>query len=122
MTPEQKAKDLRAIERIEFMPRPQKWREIRKFVLAKHPKYAAEDREFVQACKELRQKSESSTAASKSLDLRNSMKIPNYVYQALKLLDPEIAVEMSGRNHGLQEKFGEQLYKAFPEYRIARRW
>lgn len=122
LTPEQKEKDLRTIERIEFMARPEKWREIRKFMLAKHPEWVLEDKLFMQSCKELRQRSESKTGASKSLDIRNTVKIPSYVYRGLLLLDPEVREEMSGRNHGLQIKLSEELYKAFPMYRIARRW
>ena len=120
MTPEQRAKHIKTIEKIENLPRPAKWREIKKLLLSLHPELKPVDDAFSQACKEIRQRTESKTASSKEMSIRNTMKIPNYVYQALVKLDPEIMIEMSGRNHGEQRLIGKQLYKAFPEYRIAR--
>lgn len=120
MTPEQRAKHIKTIEKIENLPRPAKWRETKKLLLALHPELKPVDDEFAQACKEIRQKTESKTASSKEMNIRNTMKIPNYLYQAIVKLDPEIMIEMSGRNHGEQRLIGKQLYKAFPEYRIAR--
>ena len=120
MTPEQRAKHIKTIEKIENLPRPAKWRETKKLLLALHPELKPVDDEFAQACKEIRQKTESKTASSKEMNIRNTMKIPNYLYQAIVKLDPEIMIEMSGRNHGEQRLIGKQLYKAFPDYRIAR--
>lgn len=120
MTPEQRQKHLRTLEKIENLPRPDKWTEARKLLLELHPELVQKDHDFAEACKELRQKSASSVGASKGFNLRHTMKIPDYVYQAITKIDPELMVEMSGRNHGLQLLIGKQLYKAFPEYRIAR--
>lgn len=120
MTPEQRAKHVRTIERIENTPRPQKWREIKNLLLELHPELVKPDNDFAEACKEMRQTSESNTGSSKLMNFRNTMKLPNYLYQALTQMDPEIVVEMSGRNHGLQKLISKQLYTAFPEYRIAR--
>lgn len=119
MTPEQRDKHIRAIEKIEHTARPEKWREIKKLVFSLHPELVEADKDFSQACKEVRQAS-TATGASKSGDLRNTMKLPNWLYQAICKLDPEIMIEMSGRNHGHQLQIGKQLWKAFPEYRIAR--
>ena len=122
MTPEQKDKHLRSIEKIENMKRPEKWREIRKLLFALHPHLAQEDHDFREACKELRQKTESKTASSKSGTMRNTMKIPQFVYDAMVKLDPELMIEMSGRNRQASELIGKQIYNAFPEYRIARKY
>lgn len=122
MTPEQKEKHLRTIEKIENMKRPEKWREIRKFVLELHPELIPYERDHIQACKELRQKSTSKTAQSEQGVGRFTMKLFSPVYNALVKLDPELMVEMSGKNHGYQEKIGKDLYDAFPEYRIARNY
>lgn len=121
MSPEQREKHLKAIERIELATRPEKWRLIKKLVLELHPGFKIADKEFSEACKELRQKTESQTASSKSGDLRNTMKIPSYIYNAMVKLDPDLMAEMSGRNRGDQKQIGKQLYQAFPEYRIARK-
>lgn len=120
MTPEQRDKHVRTIGKIESMKRPEKWREIKKLVLELHPELVLADKEFSEGCKDLRQATESKTASSKSGNLRNTMKLPNWLYDAIKKLDPEVAIEMSGKNHGHQLLIGKQLYKAFPEYRIAR--
>jgi hypothetical protein len=120
MTPEQRAKHVRTIEKIENMERPEKWREIKKFMLELHPELVLADNDFSEACAELRLKSTSKTGSSKSGSIRNTMRIPNWLYQAIRKLDPTIAEEMSGGNHGLQILISKQLYKAFPEYRIAR--
>lgn len=120
MTPEQKQKHVSAIELIEHSPRPQKWYEARKLLFALHPELIPLEADHRQACKELRQALESNTAASKGLTIRNTMKLPNYVYRTLRTLDPELGEEMSGRHPELQDKIQEELYSAFPEYRIAR--
>lgn len=122
MTPEQRQKHLQTIEKIELMPRPRKWRETRKLLLELRPDLSTKEAEFRQACKEIRQAQTSKTAASKSLNLRNTMKIPDYVLDALRRFDPDLNEEMSGRNHGDQWRISKQLYDAFPEYRIARNW
>jgi len=120
MTPEQRQKHLRTLERIENLPRPQKWVETKKLLLELHPELVKVDHDFAEACKELRQKSTSDVGASKGFNLRQTMKIPDYVLSALRNVDPDLMEEWSGRNHGLQILIGKQLYKAFPEYRIAR--
>lgn len=120
MTPEQREKHLRTIEKIEYMPRPAKWREIKKFILDLHPELVPAEKEFSEGCKELRSNLQSKTASSKAGHIRNTMKLPNYLLDAIRKLDPEINEEMSGSNHGHQILIAEQLYKAFPEYRIAR--
>lgn len=122
MTPEQRAKHLKTIEKIENLPRPAKWREIKKLTLALHPGLVSYDNDFAEACQELREKHESIVGASKKATLREPMKLPNYLYQALMKLDPELRAEMSGKNNGLQILIGKQLWQAFPEYRIARKF
>lgn len=121
-TPEQRQRHLKAIEKIENTPRPEKWRLIKNLLLELKPWLVTAEAEHAEACKELRLKSENKYAQSKSGAMRNTMKIFGPVYQAITRLDPEAVVEMSGRNKGLQVKLGKQLYDAFPEYRIARRY
>lgn len=119
-TPEQKDKHLKAIEKIETAPRPEKWRQIKKLLLELKPWLVAIEADHAEACKELRQKNENQYASSKSGAMRNSMKLFGPVYSAIIKLDPELHVEMSGKNKGAQELIGKQLWDAFPEYRICR--
>lgn len=121
MTPEQKQKHLRAIEKIESTSRPAKWRLIKELTFALHPSFVPIDKDFCEAVKELRQAS-NKTASSASGDMRNTMKIPQYIYEALRTLDEDFMKEASGRNGGSQEQLGNLLYKAFPEYRVARQY
>ena len=122
ITPEQKAKYLKAIERIENTPRPEKWRLIRKLTLELKPWYKPLEHEHAEACKELRLKNDNAYAASKSGTMRNSMKVFGPVLTGMMKLDPELPAEWSGRNQGDQEKVGKQLWDAFPEYRTCRKY
>jgi hypothetical protein len=122
LTPEQKDKYLKQIAKIEKMKRPEKWREIKKLTLELKPWYKLLEAEHSEACKELRLKNDNKFAASKSGTMRNSMKLFNPVYQNIIKLDPEIQVELSGKNKGSQEIIGKQLWDAFPEWRICREY
>lgn len=122
LTPEQRAKHLKTIEKIENLPRPEKWREIKKFTLELKPWLKQAEKEHAEACKELRQNTSSTTASSKSGAMRNTMKLFNPVYQSMIKLDPDLLDEMSGKNKGLQGKVSHDLWKAFPEYRICREY
>lgn len=122
MTPEQRDKHLKTIAKIENLPRPEKWQAIKKFILELHPELVEVEKAHCDACKEIRQKSEPKTAKSKGGDARMTMKLFGPVYTAITKMDPELMIEMSGKNNGDQEIIGKQLYKAFPEYRIAREY
>lgn len=122
ITPEQRAKYLKAIERIETTSRPEKWRLIKKLTLELKPWYKPLEYDHSQACKELRLKTEDAFSASKSGTMRNSMKIFGPVLTGLIKLDPELSDEWSGKNQGDQEKVGKQLWDAFPEYRTSRKY
>lgn len=120
LTPEQRDKHLKAIAQIDEASRPEKWRLIRKLTLELKPWLKPLEHDHAEACKELRLKNENKYAASKSGEMRNSMKLFGPVYTAMMKLDPELSIELSGRNKGIQELIGKQLWDAFPEYRICR--
>lgn len=120
LTPEQRQKHLRAIEKIENAKRPEKWRLIRKLTLELKPWLVDLEADHAEACKELRIKNENKHASSATGVMRNTMKIFGPVYTSMMKLDPELKTEMSGKNKGLEGLIGKQLYDAFPEYRIAR--
>lgn len=122
MTPELKDKYLKAIEKIELTKRPEKWRLIKKLTLELKPWLIPVEHDHAEACKELRLKNENKYASSNSGTMRNSMKLFGPVYSSITKLDPEILIEISGKNKGDQEKIGKQLWDAFPEYRICRNY
>lgn len=120
LTPEQRQKYLKAIEKIENTPRPEKWRLIRKLTLALKPWLVPLEADHAEACKEMRVKNENKYASSKSGTMRNTMKLFGPVLTNMMKLDPELHQEMSGKHKGLEGIIGKQLYDAFPEYRISR--
>lgn len=103
------------------MKRPAKWRAIKKLYLSLWPELAQADKDHCDALREYRESS-NALASTESLSMRNTMKIPTYVYNALKVMDPELQAEWSGKNRGLQEKINKQLWLAFPEYRASRKY
>lgn len=121
-TPEQKEKFLKAIEKIENTKRPEKWRLVKQLTLELKPWLIPVEAEHSEACKELRIKNANKYAASKSGTMRNSMKLFGPVYTNMIKLDPELSLEMSGKNKGDEEIIGKQLYAAFPEWRVARNY
>jgi hypothetical protein len=121
-TPEQKDKYIKAIAKIEQAKRPEKWKLTKNLILEIKPWLVPAEAEFSEACKELRLKNENKYAASKSGAMRNSMKLFGPVYTAMLKLDPELHIEMSGKNKGIQELIGKQLWDAFPEWRICRNY
>jgi hypothetical protein len=120
LTPEQRQKYLKAIEKIENAARPEKWKLVKKLTLELKPWLVPLEAEHSEACKELRIKNENKYASSKSGTMRNSMKLFGPVLTNIMKLDPELKLEMSGRNKGAEEFIGKQLYDAFPEWRVAR--
>lgn len=120
LTPEQRDKHLKAIEKIEHTKRPEKWRLIRKLTLELKPYLKELEHDHAEACKELRLKNENKFAASKSGVMHNTMKLFGPVYTNMVRLDPELRAEMSGRNKGDQSKIMKDLWRAFPEYRVCR--
>lgn len=121
MTPEQRAKHLRAIDRIEAAPRPEKWYLTRKLLFELKPWLVENEAEHIQACKEIRAAS-GKYAASQTGIMRNSMKLYGPVYTTLTKLDPELKQEMGSYKNASAAKAGKQLWDAFPEYRIARNY
>lgn len=120
-TPEQRAKHVKAIEKIENASRPEKWRLSRSLILELKPWLVEDEAQHIQACKELRHLSDK-FAASKTGVMRNSMKLYGPVYSAMIKLDPELKLEMGQKNNASAAQIGKQLWDAFPEYRIARNY
>ncbi len=109
------------IARIEGLARPHNWQAARDFYLKLHPEFKLYEKEFIEACKELRFADNNvTTGATKSGSMRNTMKIPPYVYRSMQMFDKDLQQDLSGKNGNDLEKISKQLWKAFPEYQIAR--
>lgn len=122
LTPELKDKYLKAIETIEHTDRPEKWRLIKKLTFELKPWLKEEEAGHAAACKELRQNNQNKFAASKSGNMRETMKLYGPVFMNIQRLDPEINESMSGANPHGQTIIHKQLWEAFPEYRVARNY
>jgi hypothetical protein len=122
LTPEQRVKYVKAIERIELAPRPEKWRLTKQLILELKPWLVDEERQHCDACKEIRQASQDKYAASQTGVMRNSMKLYGPVYAAMVKLDHELKTELNASNKFTTPLIGKQLWEAFPEYRIARNY
>lgn len=119
LTPEQRDKYLKALEKIELADRPEKWRLTKKFILDLKPWLVEAEKEHCEAVKELRDLS-NKHAASKSGTMRNSMKIFGPVLIAMFKTDPDLRAEMGASSKGSSPLIGKQLWEAFPEYRVSR--
>lgn len=108
------------IERIERLPQIERWQEIRKLLFRINPSLIPLDKGHVEAVAEQRNFGMlKETGASKSNDMRALMSLPQYVYMAIKVADPDFDDEQKDKQKvtALYRK----LTKAFPEYSLARK-
>lgn len=116
-----RAQAIKNIEYIESLPSGEKrWYAIRDFYFKLHPEHIPLHKDFIQAVKEIREAHSSKLAMSDSGNFRNTMKIPQFIYVALVTLDHDLLKAMDGKTGNAIEHISKKLYKAFPEYRVAR--
>ena len=108
------------VARIEKLPQAQRWREIKTLLLKVKPDLVPLDNQFIQQIKEEREHNIfSDTGASKSGSTRHLMSMPQYLYAALHVIDPEFT--QLQENPETSQKVNRKLAQVFPEYRIARK-
>lgn len=108
------------MERIEKLPQTERWREIRKLLFKVNPSLVPLDKGHVEAVAEQREFGMlKATGASKSNDMRALLSLPQYVYMAIRVADPDFDDEQKDKDKvtALYRK----LAKAFPEYSLARK-
>lgn len=117
----QKRQDFgRAVARIEGLPQAQRWREIKNLLLKVKPDLVPLDQQFVAYIKEERETNMlSDTGASKSGSTRALYSMPQYLYAALHLLDPDFTKLQE--NPETSKIINRKLAKVFPEYALARK-
>lgn len=117
----QKRKDFgQEVARIEGLPQAQRWRAIKELLLKVKPELKPLDDQFCAQIKEEREHNIfTDTAASKSGSTRHLMSMPQYLYAALHVLDPEFTKLQE--NPETTVKINRKLATVFPEYRIARK-
>lgn len=109
-----------AVANIEGMPQEQRWRAIKDLLFKVKPDLIPLDKEFVAHIKEERETNMlKDTGASKSGSTRALYSMPQYLYSALHVLDPEFTKLQEDPE--LSKKTNRKLAKVFPEYALARK-
>ena len=108
------------LERIEGLPQMQRWREIKNLLFKIKPELKPIDADFCAAIRQGRDFNMlKDTGASKSGSTRRLYSMPQYMYAAITLMDPEFLTlsEDKDANKALHRK----IARAFPEYRLAKK-
>lgn len=110
----QRRQQLAAIERLDRLPQTERWREIKNLLFKIHPEYVAMDNDFCEAVAEERNLNRlTATGATKSGAMRSLITMPDYLYTALKTVDPNFIDAQKADSKRLWRK----LWQTFPEYR-----
>lgn len=108
------------VARIEGLPQAQRWREIKKLLFKVKPDLIPLDKQF---CDQIREEREtnmlSDTGASKSGSTRALYSMPQYLYAALHVLDPEFTKLQEDQE--TSKAINRKLAQVFPEYALARK-
>lgn len=108
------------VAKIEAMPQTQRWRAIKNLLFKVKPDLIPIDNEFIADIREQREYNLfSDTGASKSGSTRQLYSMPQYLYAALHVLDPEFT--QLQEDPETSKKINRKLVEVFPEYAIARK-
>lgn len=112
---------IQMIKRIEQLPRPEKWRVTREFLLNTNNNASYADHKFIESLNAERANLRNDlTASSKSGDSRYLLSMPDFIYAALIATDPDLQDELNDPDKNQSTKAWKKLANAFPEYRIPR--
>ena len=107
------------VERIEALPQARRWRAIKELLFKVKPELKTIDRQFCAGIAEERTGLLNDLGATKSLSTRKLYSMPQYLYAALHLLDPEFT-KLQG-DIEQTKSLNLKIAKVFPEYTIAKR-
>lgn len=110
----------REVAKIEALPQTQRWRAIKTLLLKVKPDLIPLDNEFVALVREERELNMlKDTGASKSGSTRALYSMPQYLYAALHILDPEFTRLQEDPETSKITNL--KIARTFPEYRLARK-
>ena len=110
----------REVARIESLPQTQRWREIKNLLLKVKPDLIPLDKDFVQQIREEREHNMlSDTGSSKSGSTRALYSMPQYLYAALHILDPDFTKMQEDPE--TSKDLNLKLARVFQEYCLARK-
>jgi hypothetical protein len=108
----------REVARIEGLPQVERWRAIKSLLLKTKPDLKPLDDMFIQQVREEREANMfSQTGASKSGSTRALYSMPQYLYAALHVLDPDFTKFQEDKDQN--KIFNRKIARAFPEYSLA---
>jgi hypothetical protein len=108
------------VERIEKLPQMQRWRAIKNLLLKVKPDLVPLDQEFIADVRQQRELNMlKETGASKSGSTRALYSMPQYLYAALHLIDPEFTKLQDDPE--LSKQTNLKIARTFPEYCLARK-
>ena len=107
------------VERIEALPQARRWRAIKELLFKVKPELKTIDRQFCAGIAEERTGLLNDLGATKGLSTRKLYSMPQYLYAALHLLDPEFT-KLQG-DIEQTKSLNLKIAKVFPEYTIAKR-
>lgn len=107
------------VEKIEGLPQTQRWRAIKDLLFKVKPELIPLDKQFCQAIAEERTNLLNDLGATKSLSTRKLYSMPQYLYAALHVLDPEFTKLQADPDK--TKSLNLKIARTFPEYAIARK-
>jgi len=107
------------LEKIEGLPQAERWRAIKNLLFKTKPDLIALDKQFIEGIKDERANMLNDLGSTKSLSTRKLLSMPQYLYAALHILDPEFT--RLQENPDTATKTNLKLAKVFPEYCLAKR-
>jgi len=107
------------LEKIEGLPQAERWRAIKNLLFKTKPDLIALDKQFIEGIKDERANMLNDLGSTKSLSTRKLLSMPQYLYAALHILDPEFTRLQEDPDTATKTNL--KLAKVFPEYCLAKR-
>lgn len=107
------------VERIEALPQAQRWRAIKELLFKVKPELKAIDKQFCAGVAEERSNMLNDLGTTKSMSTRKLYSMPQYLYAALHVLDPEFTRLQADPEQ--TKSLNLKIARVFPEYTLAKR-
>jgi hypothetical protein len=96
----------------------ERWREIQKLMFKINPALVHEDQLHCVAVAEKRLEQRAATGSSKSGAMRALYSMPDYLYRALQLMDPNFQKQQESRDKESVKRLNYKIWSTFDEYRL----
>jgi hypothetical protein len=97
----------------------ERWREIQKLMFKINPALVTEDQIHCVAVAEKRLQQRAATGSSKTGAMRALYSMPDYLYRALQLIDPNYQKQQESKDKESVKRLNYKVWSTFPEYRIS---